>query len=166
MSTTSYTVEELFDVPVSRSAIASRPALSFAWVPSAPDAAMACSTSTRARSISSLATLNFSSSSRCATMDTSAKPSTPTTSTDTTITEVTTRTCRDVRHERMTRLHAAPIRSPRSRNPSLMRPRYSPVLYPTPRTVSTIRGFSGSCSIFERRRCTWTLTRRVSDEWR
>ena len=37
-----------------------------------------------------------------------------------------------------------------------------PALYPTPRTVTTISGFSGSCSTFERSRCTCTLTSRVS----
>jgi hypothetical protein len=37
-----------------------------------------------------------------------------------------------------------------------------PALYPTPRTVTTISGFSGSCSTLDRSRCTWTLTRRVS----
>ena len=37
-----------------------------------------------------------------------------------------------------------------------------PALYPTPRTVTTISGFSGSCSTFDRRRCTCTLTSRVS----
>ena len=37
-----------------------------------------------------------------------------------------------------------------------------PALYPTPRTVKTISGFSGSRSTLERRRCTWTLTSRVS----
>ena len=41
-----------------------------------------------------------------------------------------------------------------------------PALYPTPRTVTTISGCSGSCSIFERSRCTWTLTSRVSPAWR
>ncbi len=37
-----------------------------------------------------------------------------------------------------------------------------PARYPTPRTVVTIRGLSGSCSIFARSRCTWTFTSRVS----
>ena len=37
-----------------------------------------------------------------------------------------------------------------------------PALYPTPRTVSTTSGRSGSRSTFERSRCTWTLTSRVS----
>ena len=38
----------------------------------------------------------------------------------------------------------------------------SPARYPTPRTVTTISGRSGSSSIFERSRCTCTLTSRVS----
>ncbi len=41
-----------------------------------------------------------------------------------------------------------------------------PALYPTPRTVTTISGFSGSCSTLDRSRCTWTLTSRVSALWR
>ena len=37
-----------------------------------------------------------------------------------------------------------------------------PARYPTPRTVTMTSGFSGSISTFPRRRCTWTLTSRVS----
>src|SRR5699024_3455313 len=37
-----------------------------------------------------------------------------------------------------------------------------PARYPTPRTVTTTSGFSGSFSTFARRRCTCTFTRRVS----
>ena len=44
--------------------------------------------------------------------------------------------------------------------------RASPARYPTPRTVRTMVGCSGSCSILARRRWTCTLTRRVSAVWR
>ena len=50
--------------------------------------------------------------------------------------------------------------------PATVPPHASPALYPTPRTVRTTSGFSGSRSTLERSRWTWTLTSRVSAAWR
>ena len=57
-----------------------------------------------------------------------------------------------------------PWSGPATVDTSATRPGYepAPARYPTPRTVVTMRGASGSCSTFARSRCTWTFTSRVS----
>ena len=56
---------------------------------------------------------------------------------------------------------SGPVRAPRPRH-GLRGGHDVPARYPTPRTVTTTSGCSGSFSILERRRWTWTLTSRVS----
>lgn len=118
---------------------------------------IASSTTVLARSISTLAASIFDCAMRCETTVASVNPRTSITTADTKSTVPTNRTCREVRHASATRSPARLIGFAASGYTSVL-----PVLYPTPRTVRMISGFSGSRSILERSRWTWTLTSRVS----
>ena len=142
----------------------------WAWVVRFSDSYVAVAT----RSLSRL--LEIARAARRPRIDTTNRPSS--------IVVVTTRNCRDWRQRRPTYVTAS--RTDREASAKPRRPRFRPdaqggphteiggtghaqarpALYPTPRTVTTISGCSGSCSIFERSRCTWTLTSRVSPAWR
>ena len=155
-STTSYTLD--FSAAVRSPPLApddraeltdARAELSRVWMELDASVAEICVSTVAAAWVISLdATETLAESSLSATTVVIPKARRATTTSDSSRIDPTTRTCSEVRHCFASRsLSAVSLVSTGF---------YSSVetLYPTPRTVRTILGFSGSVSIFERSRCT------------